>query len=337
MAYEFVDFVVTEASRDTWDRYHVFRRIRHAVERPDDPVRSDEATELDLKYVSPFNEVRRVLVVDGEEVVGYCVASRHTPASPDYEENKHIMRTYAEILPSHQRKGIGIEWASRVKQIAAGWDKSLVTIWTEEESGNAFLTKIGAEPKLFENENRLDLGALDWDLVDRWIEEGAKRSPGSKLEFHDTRFPAVLYDEYCPVYTEITNDMPLEELEMGAEVYTPERWVDVTKWLDQTGGSHHTFLVREEDGQISALSDILHNPDTETLVYQWATGVLRQYRGRGLGKWVKAAMLKFIRERYPEARFIVTYNAKSNAPMMAINNALGFKAYRQETAYQIKV
>lgn len=337
MGYVFVPFVPIDCPRDSWGRFHVFRRIRHAVERPDDPVRSDEATEADLTYVSPFREIRRVLVLDGEDVVGYCTASQHTPESPDYEENKHIMRTFAEVVPDHQRHGIGTEWARRVEETAAEWGKSLVTIWTEEESGNAFLHKIGAEPKLFESENRLDLNTLDWDLIDRWIDEGVKRSPLATLEFYEERLPVHLYDEYCPVYTEITNDMPLEELEMGAEVYTPERWVDVSKWLDQTGGSHHTYLVRGEDGQISALTDIQYNPDTETLVYQWATGVLRQYRGRGLGKWVKAAMLRFIRERYPQARFIVTYNAKSNEPMMAINNALGFKAFRQETAYQIKV
>jgi hypothetical protein len=54
-----------------------------------------------------------------------------------------------------------------------------------------------------------------------------------------------------------------------------------------------------------------------------------------LGKWIKAANLLRIRSLYPDAQWISTENAGSNAPMLAINKKLGFKQYRVGSSYQL--
>jgi len=74
---------------------------------------------------------------------------------------------------------------------------------------------------------------------------------------------------------------------------------------------------------------------TPAVVQQQFTGVRPDARGRGLGKWIKAAMLQRVHELYPEARWISTYNAMSNDPMLAINHALGFRRHRAGAEYQI--
>ena len=40
-------------------------------------------------------------------------------------------------------------------------------------------------------------------------------------------------------------------------------------------------------------------------------------------------------ELHPEARWITTYNAASNDPMLKINHALGFRRHRMGAEYQI--
>ena len=56
---------------------------------------------------------------------------------------------------------------------------------------------------------------------------------------------------------------------------------------------------------------------------------------RGLGKWLKAAMLLHVRNLYPKVEVVVTENAGSNAPMLAINTKIGFRQYRAGAEYQI--
>jgi hypothetical protein len=46
-------------------------------------------------------------------------------------------------------------------------------------------------------------------------------------------------------------------------------------------------------------------------------------------------MLKHVHELYPQAQWVTTENAGSNAPMLAINKKLGFKEFRAGAEYQI--
>jgi hypothetical protein len=48
-------------------------------------------------------------------------------------------------------------------------------------------------------------------------------------------------------------------------------------------------------------------------------------------------MLLRILDRLPEAQYIDTDNAYSNAPMIAINSALGFEEHRISHVYQLPV
>ena len=70
-------------------------------------------------------------------------------------------------------------------------------------------------------------------------------------------------------------------------------------------------------------------------VYQQLTAVTRHWRGKGLAKGIKAAMLELVRSRHPEVRMVVTNNANTNAAMLSINQRLGFAVHRQDATYQI--
>lgn len=66
------------------------------------------------------------------------------------------------------------------------------------------------------------------------------------------------------------------------------------------------------------------------------TGVFPAYRKRGLGRWLKAAMLDAVLRERPQVRLVRTSNADSNTAMLAINRALGFKPYLAESFWQVE-
>ena len=64
------------------------------------------------------------------------------------------------------------------------------------------------------------------------------------------------------------------------------------------------------------------------------TSVVRGHRGHRLGMWLKASMLLWMREEHPELTTIDTWNATSNAHMIAVNEALGCEVSQLGVAMQ---
>lgn len=66
---------------------------------------------------------------------------------------------------------------------------------------------------------------------------------------------------------------------------------------------------------------------------QYDTAVVPEHRGRRIGIWVKAAMLRWLAEERPGVREIETDNSGDNAHMLAVNEELGFRVERESLEY----
>jgi GNAT superfamily N-acetyltransferase len=111
----------------------------------------------------------------------------------------------------------------------------------------------------------------------------------------------------------------------------------VDRWLEQSGRGRWTLFVRDPSGACVGGTNVELAPWEPATVFQDDTGIDPDHRGRGLGKWVKAAMLMKVRAELPDAERVVTGNAFSNAPMLAINDTLGFVVNRTRTEWQVEV
>jgi len=95
-----------------------------------------------------------------------------------------------------------------------------------------------------------------------------------------------------------------------------------------------TVAVERATGRMVAFTDLavaVHTPD---LAYQWDTLVLKEHRGRRLGQLVKAANLRALLRELPDVRRVGTWNAEVNAPMLAVNRAMGFVTVGRITEWQ---
>lgn len=332
-----VEFKAKEASREQWDLLHAYRRISAAERRPDDPIMPDDIVEMNMKRDTPYSENKNFYFMsDGRFVSGFG-GGVEKPEAPGYENNKHLMWGGGYVIPEFRRNGIGKRWIPKAVELMEHWDRRVFTTGAELEAGHAFLRWLGAEERLSGAENRLEFEAIDWPMVEGWIEEGQKRSDDTQLLLFENRLPDDLLEEYSPVYTRMANTAPREDLDMGDFVMTPERWKESYKQADENKMSHHTMITREADGTISGLTEIWFHPARPGYINQDLTAVDPAARGRGLGKWLKAAMLDYVRKNYPDTKWVVTGNANSNGPMLAINHKLGFREYRGGSEYQISL
>jgi GNAT superfamily N-acetyltransferase len=330
-----VEFVAADATPEQWARWHGLRKRWHDVSWPDEPYRPDWLEEAELTRPDPFEINVRFVRVRGNDVVSSLALSATAPESPEYESNRHLLYASCFVLPEARRGRVAAGWLQTVADVMDRIGATVATMATHEEPGHAFLRWLGAHSRYTERESRLDLRGLDWALVERWAREGQQRSPHSRLEAYPHRLPKERLDEVTASTTRLLNTMPFEELDHGDIVDTPEMYHEWSARMDASGTEHHTLLVREPDRSVSALTDVLKHPHEDGYVRQMFTGVDPAARGRGLGKWIKAAMLLQVRETHPETVYVTTENAGSNAAMLAINNRLGFRLVREATSYQI--
>jgi GNAT superfamily N-acetyltransferase len=318
-----------------WKLYHELRRLRQQETRPADPIVPPDLEEQLMKRDDPFRIKHHYEMSRDRVMLSWLYGESVTPGTPEYESNKQFFDADIYVRADDRRQGIATSWLPLVGHLMDRHDCTVLNFYTELESGHEFLKWIGAEPKLTDIENRLKLADVDWAMVEHWAAEGPDRSPETKLEIYDGKVPESMWEEFAPEYSALINTVPFEELDHGDVVITPQQMREWYTRMEMGGDLLHTIVAREPDGSISGITDVEWAPYRRTIIQQQLTAVHPNARGRGLGKWIKAAMLLHIRTLYPDAQWIATDNAGSNAPMLAINRRLGFKQYRVGSQYQI--
>jgi len=303
-----------------------------------DPIQEDVAFEEWMKAALEEDEIKLSSVTlkeDPSEIIAALQISIVKEDSPSYAGNKHILRAYLGVLKEHRRKGIGGALLKLVHTSAVEKGKRVVIGGTIEEDGREFNQLVGGTEALEMRITRLEMDAIDWNMVEKWEQAGAERSPDTSLQFY-TSIPDRILEDYCKKYTEVMNQMPLDDLDIGDRIFTPEIWRKYEETSAKVGETWLTAMLVEKNGDISGLSDVIYIPSKAPLLSQQLTGVDQNYRGQGKGKWVKAAMLLKIRKEFPDIKIISTGNATSNAPMLSINERLGFKLHREGHNFQIE-
>jgi GNAT superfamily N-acetyltransferase len=168
----------------------------------------------------------------------------------------------------------------------------------------------------------LDLAAVDWRAVERTRGEGARPFRDVRL-LELEKLPDAMAEAFLSTRNRAWADQP-RPIELLVDRLTLEGRRAEERAHELKGWQWRTLVSQEPDGAISGITDTQYDPATPELVRQYFTGVAPEHRRRGLATWLKAEMLVRIRERYPHAKRVMTNNGAGNAPMLAINHALGF-------------
>lgn len=126
---------------------------------------------------------------------------------------------------------------------------------------------------------------------------------------------------------ESLNLQPLGDSSLGINV-TKKSYLEDEERQAKQEIKRFNYLSFEEDGRISGITEIFSSEERLYKLEQGITGVRPEFRGRGIGKWIKAKMMQYIKKEFPDIDFINTGNATTNAPMLSINNRMGFKEYK---------
>jgi GNAT superfamily N-acetyltransferase len=250
-----------------------------------------------------------------------------------------VMECDVLVHRDHRRRGIGTALLEAICDETAAEGRRLLT-WSTFDAvpaGDAFSRSLdGARVARVNRTSEIALDAVDWSLVEDWARADRARAAGYRLELVDGPFPVHLRQD-AAAFHHIMQTAPKDDLDVGDIHLDADHVAELDRALEESGRRRWTLLVRDATGACVGGTEVTFEPDDPDIVHQQNTGIDPAHRGLGLAKWVKAAMLERIRDERPETRRVRTGNAFSNAPMLAINDALGFVVVAVVTEWQAGV
>ncbi len=256
---------------------------------------------------------------------------------PANAENPHLLQFMITVDPPYRRQGIGTALLRHIVALAQAENRSLLVSgsFSGIPAAASFLYRLGAKPALETTINQLDLDHLDKSLVQKWQAIGEKVGQRYDLSFWDGRYPEEDLNGLAHLY-EVMNQAPRGAIESEDIHITPERLRQIEATELSGGTERWTVYVRErQTGELVGFSETFWRPFNPTMLLQGNSGVQPAHRGQGLGKWMKAMMLARVMRERPQVNYVRTGNANTNAPMLAINHALGFRPHLSQTVWQM--
>ena len=322
-----------DADEDLVDRVVAFSHLMDREAVPEDPSMPVAAIEARLRDRSKFGDRVDHLAFRGDELVGRIAVFQNKTGS-----NEHIRDVMVQVHPEHRRRGIARALLTAgLASVPTDGSTKLLSGWTSTRvpSGAAFAERLGAKLGLHLRVSQVDLRTIDRALMREW----ASVDPtGYRLELIDGDVPDRLMAATLNALNAGINRMPREGLEMEDVRFTAENLRDWERQRTSRGQESWTMLaVEESTGEGVAFTGVFFDRRVPTVMHQGGTAVDSKHQGRDIGKWLKGRMAENILAEMPEARFIRTDNAGTNAPMLAINDRMGFREAWWGDVWQISL
>jgi GNAT superfamily N-acetyltransferase len=299
------------ALRAFWD-------VEQAAQRADRSLPVLTTYERRVQMVRrPAPRVRRILLAayDGSELVGTAELSASN------RDNLHVAQLEVNVLPSHRRRGLGR--ALHDEAVRRGHADGRRTFIGEvcQPSAETPSAAVGfAHTVGFESAHREDHFVLDLPA--------SPETDGAPSDYTVVTWtnhaPDDLVTAYARMRTQMNQDVPTGELDLVPRVVCVE---DIREEEQRLGEQYDTLVgvARRADGELDGYT-LVFLPRGDDHAQQDDTFVMREARGRGVGRSLKTAVLGELTAEHPERRLLHSWTALDNAPMQRLNRRLGFRA-----------
>lgn len=281
----------------------------------------EESTSWDHRYLA---------AVEGVEGEATVVAAAEIVLPR--RDNLTLALVDLAVHPDHRRRGIGTLVLDHLVRLAQEAGRTTLVAETAYPSGGsdpgeAFLRAHGFEVAQTMHRNDLDVRshlpgeapAADGyaietsadDTLDEWLEDRAHLS------------------------RRMSTDAPVGDLDLAEEEWDADRVREQRHATRRSGRRAVESVARHlGTGRLVGFTQLQVPVAEPVLAYQQDTLVLREHRGHGLGQALKIANLRAAREAFPALGTVRTWNAQENGPMIAVNEALGYRTTAIQREWQ---
>ncbi|MGQ0630746.1 MAG: GNAT family N-acetyltransferase [Sporichthyaceae bacterium] len=308
-------------------------RTAHAVDRPRDPAFSPTLEGGRITHPLPDEPTSYHLAYDGDRLVG--VADIELPVL----DNTGSGWTQIQVHPDARGRGVGALLWEHVAAYFREADRKLVVFECAMDSpGEAFARSRGAELGILSARRRLVIDDAVRALADELAAVSRGHADGYEVHTLVGRTPEHWIDGMAYLHGRMSTDAPLDDLEWEPENYDADRLRAREAVLEPWGLRQYTAIaVHTHTEAVVGFTTIGTSADDRTGGYQHNTIVDPDHRGHRLGTLLKVENLRNALTHEPELAMLLTWNAVSNAPMIAVNEAMGFRLWDHWAEWQIRL
>jgi mycothiol synthase len=319
----------------TENEYSCLSKFKNQMNReyqPDDPsIQVDEHVQNWKNMPNSIYVAYAKWDPSDSEIVAYCEIR--------VGDNEHLADFMIEILPKYRNQGIGRQALKLLLTFAKKHKRTLLTSSTSNRipASEILFEHLGARRGMVMSMNQLKVSEFDKTLMQKWLRQSENKRSEFELIFSDGAYLEDIIDKIAALRQEAGNDQPREDPDKKDMKITPDFLREMEQIIFATGNRRWTMhLMDRANEKVVGLTEMFLNQNRPMILNQGFTGIYSAYRNQGLGRWLKAEMMQKILCEHPEVTFIRTSNASSNAPMLKINNEMGFKPYVANTIWQVE-
>lgn len=271
----------------------------------------------------------RFVVFENELALGWADFNVFSPGTPDQSISVSVDFVYdtppqdfnqlvaAELGHLMERVKISLfHMAASTQRISA-----LARLWSGKE-----LNRL--------NRFRLVRKEANSPLMKSWLNEIPSKNPDLRLEFFSP-LPEEQLLAHTELFVQYINEMPTEhEPEKPFQMSVDEIKQDML-WQEENNVHVYTFALFDSAQRMIAHSNASISADDPSDVYQAMTGVNQEYRGRGLSRWLKAALFFKVGEDFPTNETMTTDMRAVNAPIQKVNAEMGYELHSSGNEFEI--
>jgi GNAT superfamily N-acetyltransferase len=281
----------------------------------------------------PDEPVTHFLVLEAGRIVA---AAGFTVPELDNTDSVFVEIT---VHPDARRCGIARQVWAFLTDRALGLGRKLVYFDTALGGGaEAFARAIDGELGILDARRRLVVDQPNRVLAAELGAEARTHADGYELVSYVGATPERWLDDVAYLTGRMSTDAPLDELDWKPEAYDAERIRvrEAAAELQQLT-MFTTLAVHTATGTIAGYTHIGVAVDDRATAHQWNTIVEPEHRGHRLGMLIKVANLEQALRHEPGVASVWTWNAVSNGPMIAVNEAMGFRLWDHWGEWQARL
>lgn len=233
------------------------------------------------------------------------------------------------VHPRARRRGLGRQlWDLTVDRARAEGRKLSMFESKMGSPGEAFARSVGGELGILSARRRLLVDAGTLATCDALWDAALLYAAGYEIHTYVGPVPERWVADMTYLTARMSTDAPMDDLDFEPEVYDVERLrAREAGWHARGRIGYTAVAVHTASGTVVGYTDIGFTDEDPTACHQNDTIVDPAHRGRRLGTLIKVANLRQLLAAQPAVRTILTWNAASNGPMIAVNEAMGFRLW----------